>query len=140
MKLKNSNMERSDLLCPGGNQKNTCSVYGAQAHTVLKLRQWSKLCIFPVPSSCILAQYISPILIVFSLFFSLFSTFCAHFSMGQARGFRGHRSWSCLAPPSPASSSSHHGHHVATVKQRELQELLLGDADGRRLVKATGST
>ena len=53
--------------------------------------------------------------LAFSLFFSLFSTFCAHFSMGyHARRLlprsQSHRSWSCLAPPSPASSSYNRRH------------------------------
>ena len=123
MKLKNSNMERSDLLCPV--KKVHIQFMGRKTLTVLKWHQTSivEVVHFPEPSSCILRHYISPFF-VWYLAFSLFLTFSPLF-VHISRG---------VTTLDSASSSSYHRRHVATVKPRELQ-----DVCERGLVKATGS-
>ena len=88
MKLKNSNMERSDLLCPV--KKVHIQFMGRKTLTVLKWHQTSivKVVHFPEPSSCILRHYKTLHLTFFCVVSGIFplshffSAFCAHFPRG----------------------------------------------------------
>lgn len=87
MKLKNSNMERSDLLCPGSNEKSPYSVYGAQDPYSVKVTSNinSRSCAFSRTQLLHLKTLHLTFFCVVSGMFPLshfFSAFCAHFPRG----------------------------------------------------------